>query len=179
MLVVDSVIPIEFQFTHPGRGATYLGVAVCLLAKVSIHAPREGCDRTSVLASAGCLRFQFTHPGRGATSITTGLGVWITFQFTHPGRGATNNTQPPPPQVAVSIHAPREGCDKYEQGRHLGLSVSIHAPREGCDLTPSTDSPSTSPFQFTHPGRGATVSSKSGILKCLGFQFTHPGRGAT
>ena len=33
-------------------------------------------------------------------------------------------------------------------------------------------------FQFTHPGRGATVSIRSGspVVK---FQFTHPGRGAT
>ena len=35
----------EFQFTHPGRGATYKTLAYSLL----------------------CLMFQFTHPGRGAT----------------------------------------------------------------------------------------------------------------
>ena len=33
-------------------------------------------------------------------------------------------------------------------------------------------------FQFTHPGRGATVMSKGGNPKTR-FQFTHPGRGAT
>ena len=35
----------QFQFTHPGRGATEtftLRYAVC---GVSIHAPREGCDQ--------------------------------------------------------------------------------------------------------------------------------------
>ena len=34
------------------------------------------------------------------------------------------------------------------------------------------------PFQFTHPGRGATSLSYS-VSYQLTFQFTHPGRGAT
>ena len=34
----------KFQFTHPGRGATQQGKDINYEAKVSIHAPREGCD---------------------------------------------------------------------------------------------------------------------------------------
>ena len=34
------------------------------------------------------------------------------------------------------------------------------------------------PFQFTHPGRGATMTTENSLL-LLRFQFTHPGRGAT
>ena len=34
----------EFQFTHPGRGATSSAVSDLILLSVSIHAPREGCD---------------------------------------------------------------------------------------------------------------------------------------
>ena len=34
-----------FQFTHPGRGATERGQAFHQGYRVSIHAPREGCDR--------------------------------------------------------------------------------------------------------------------------------------
>ena len=33
-------------------------------------------------------------------------------------------------------------------------------------------------FQFTHPGRGATVKAQL-TEELLKFQFTHPGRGAT
>ena len=33
-------------------------------------------------------------------------------------------------------------------------------------------------FQFTHPGRGATVVRPTTLIS-LRFQFTHPGRGAT
>ena len=34
----------RFQFTHPGRGATAYPRASVSLSRVSIHAPREGCD---------------------------------------------------------------------------------------------------------------------------------------
>ena len=33
-----------FQFTHPGRGATYGQTLLHGTQEVSIHAPREGCD---------------------------------------------------------------------------------------------------------------------------------------
>ena len=36
-----------------------------------------------------------------------------------------------------------------------------------------------SSFQFTHPGRGATVIDLPVVSAALVFQFTHPGRGAT
>ena len=34
----------KFQFTHPGRGATDSIFSVRFDGTVSIHAPREGCD---------------------------------------------------------------------------------------------------------------------------------------
>ena len=40
---------IAFQFTHPGRGATEKERILNRLQRVSIHAPREGCDSKSVL----------------------------------------------------------------------------------------------------------------------------------
>ena len=41
-----STLPplFEFQFTHPGRGATALMAFHLFYKAVSIHAPREGCD---------------------------------------------------------------------------------------------------------------------------------------
>ena len=35
---------IEFQFTHPGKGATLNKLATAIAKLVSIHAPWEGCD---------------------------------------------------------------------------------------------------------------------------------------
>ena len=103
----------------------------------------------------------------------------------------------------VSIHAPWEGCDCRTLGtfqlrfgsfnsRTLGrvrqawfkshveeVIVSIHAPWEGCDLIATTRASLGLPFQFTHPGKGATISVLSEILVDREFQFTHPGKGAT
>ena len=42
---VLSVSRSGFQSTHPARGATALSAAVLLHPLISIHAPREGCDR--------------------------------------------------------------------------------------------------------------------------------------
>ena len=58
---------VEFQFTHPGRGATLRLVAVLPRLCVSIHAPREGCDDDTQGLNSFPVLFQFTHPGRGAT----------------------------------------------------------------------------------------------------------------
>ena len=102
-----------FQFTHPARGATCAPESRRQGRWVSIHAPREGCDKAwmdqvSTLSRFNSRtprgvrpweshyylrgdRFQFTHPARGATKLwpsTTGDGA---FQFTHPARGATKS----------------------------------------------------------------------------------------
>ena len=153
---ISPVSSCSFQFTHPGRGATCLLKPDALGVHVSIHAPREGCDLAAASSAMAC--------------------------------------------ACVSIHAPREGCDIPKTKGSLSPDVSIHAPREGCDrrtrqrresthsfnsrtpggvrLIRSALAPHLCSFQFTHPGRGATVL---GELHRWGsvFQFTHPGRGAT
>ena len=59
------------------------------IGKVSIHAPREGCDTRHGTSKPGDRVFQFTHPGRGATALC------VDYRLSDD----------------VSIHAPREGCD--------------------------------------------------------------------
>ena len=59
----------QFQFTHPGRGATRPIEDLVNLLTVSIHAPREGCDGVDHIWSHVLVAFQFTHPGRGATTV--------------------------------------------------------------------------------------------------------------
>ena len=58
--------------------------------KISIHAPRAGCDRSKEDCTDNKERFQSTHPVRGATA------------------GVINNIAV---TVEISIHAPRAGCD--------------------------------------------------------------------
>ena len=101
---------------------------------ISIHAPREGCDRYDLATTACATQFQSTHPARGATAAgqssrryffnfnpRTPRGVRryaegrrdrpARFQSTHPARGATGNRIGIRYHLLISIHAPREGCD--------------------------------------------------------------------
>ena len=43
----DFIVPAvkAFQFTHPGKGATFTWVRMLSTQAVSIHAPWEGCDQ--------------------------------------------------------------------------------------------------------------------------------------
>ena len=131
-------VTIEFQFTHPGKGATNKFLNV-LHTKISFNSRTLGRVRLlpHLFRNQGT-KFQFTHPGKGATpkccsaypiqacfnSRTLGrvrpscsrtqirLSV---FQFTHPGKGATFLHPPRELLLLVSIHAPWEGCDSPPQ----------------------------------------------------------------
>ena len=101
---------------------------------ISIHAPREGCDRPGHPAQRLQQHFnprtprgvrphqprlpvqfhstfQSTHPARGATFFALCTRSAQRFQSTHPARGATGASAVKPPRQEISIHAPREGCD--------------------------------------------------------------------
>ena len=82
------------------------------LEKISIHAPREGCDTIGGAVSLPVAKFQSTHPVRGATAQKAYDEAVKAFQSTHPVRGATLWKQANGDQSGTSIHAPREGCDR-------------------------------------------------------------------
>ena len=147
---------------------------------ISIHAPREGCDRLSGHVCGRVLVFQSTHPARGATTVRLNLDA----------------------DCYISIHAPREGCDKSKNYCMVVRTISIHAPREGCDLV--IDSPLLLTLLYFNPRtpRGVRPAIRSSfflyqlisihapregcdkVFVCapfhlLIFQSTHPARGAT
>ena len=124
-----------FQFTHPGRGATSDGHTCKGGARlVSIHAPREGCDCSSLEE----------------------VRIKGLFQFTHPGRGATHTPKVLQRLSLVSIHAPREGCDCIARaGRRCRYRFNSRTPG-GVRPNTRTKTDLDKVFQFTHPGRGAT-----------------------
>ena len=158
LTAIPGAKPPLFQFTHPGRGATFTSDDLLIRPKVSIHAPREGCDTLIKCTPYGTTCFNSRTPGgvrligsKGKSSMTISFNsrtpggvrpltrspvvLIYGFQFTHPGRGATT-------KVLII---------------DLARGVSIHAPREGCDLFHRCCSFRTLWFQFTHPGRGATL----------------------
>ena len=176
---------MPFQFTHSGRGATYRQGSPCTrrcrfnsrtLGRVRLHPSRRcasrGCFNSRTLGRVrptfGCnflarSMFQFTHPGRGATGIGfQHLALTREFQFTHPGRGATRTLARHSSWRRCFNSRTPGGVRPYHTYPLISTaSVSIHAPREGCDVNKSSIANRKNKFQFTHPGRGATLREKA------------------
>ena len=57
----------------------------------------------------------------------------------------------------------------------MGL-VSIHAPWEGCDVAVVLATRMGMPFQFTHPGKGATGEQSASTLSITSFNSRTLGR---
>ena len=65
----------EFQFTHPGKGATvdlFVGYAV---SRVSIHAPWEGCDSLLHLDTHRMAFVSIHAPWEGCDELVVVLGL--------------------------------------------------------------------------------------------------------
>ena len=168
-----------FQFTHPGRGATSICSVELERHQVSIHAPREGCDRAHRRSGLSPHGFNSRTPGGVRLERYTPENYSEEFQFTHPGRGATRTTQVQPTHRRVSIHAPREGCDRDEIPEYILQFVSIHAPREGCDDLKLAPCELSRLVSIHAPREGCDFTSAADTTGKAMFQFTHPGRGAT
>ena len=148
----------SFQFTHPGRGATDSLARRVGRARVSIHAPREGCDSSTSPVSSYPSRFNSRTPG----------GV---RRATRPEHHIIS--------IIVSIHAPREGCD-------VAMSYTIYPIKSFNSRTPGGVRLSASPFSYAiinsfnsrTPGGVRHRELVATYLDVM-FQFTHPGRGAT
>ena len=148
---------MEFQSTHPARGATSTihstaamianfnprtprGVrpdAKCFMGSalmISIHAPREGCDPSQRTARLYAGYFNPRTPRgvrRMAAQILRGFSI-------------------------ISIHTPREGCDELIQTfGDLDEDFNPHTPR-GVRRLAEEEHKTSAEFQSTHPARGAT-----------------------
>ena len=145
-----------FQSTHPGWGATYFNSQVSDDVKVSIHAPRVGCD--SVWSVAPC--------------------VYSSFNPRTPGGVRLNLTMIP---FFIECFNPRTPGGVRRDALWTAFCsqcVSIHAPRVGCDTAALLVGNLGIQFQSTHPGWGATYEHLL-IGNVEMFQSTHPGWGAT
>ena len=151
-------VSLWFQSTHPGWGATTMSWRDESNGRVSIHAPRVGCDAmkklgfTTIKVSihaprVGCdlivtetklfSRVSIHAPRVGCDRIIQTYGMSnAEFQSTHPGWGATDCSLPEFTLSKVSIHAPRVGCDLFQIFR---IILKFW-------------------FQSTHPGWGATFT---------------------
>ena len=130
---MDSTISIHAP--REGGDKSALGGHL-LIRYISIHAPREGGDRRDHLHGDGTRDFN-PRPPRGGDSCHG--------QLDRP--------------IAISIHAPREGGD-FKRIKHYFPPplISIHAPREGGDSIVNVVGTSILRFQSTPPARGATFT---------------------
>ena len=153
----------KFQSTHPVWGATRYHMGAFTDKKISIHAPRVGCDTNVERAELWQLQFQSTHPVWGATGYLWSEGINLIMISIHAPRVGCD-FQETRRQCAhqISIHAPRVGCDTCESQPAGHQEISIHAPRVGCDRPRQTQRSTQSIFQSTHPVWGATDDRKHG-----------------
>ena len=127
----------RFQSTHPARGATRKRHGkLRRLYKISIHAPREGCDELWVFKDLCKRIFQSTHPARGATVYVCQDRPTAVYFNPRTPRGVRliRLFKIPTPETNFNPRTPRgvrlgESNDNYST-----TNISIHAPREGCDL---------------------------------------------
>ena len=131
-----------------------------LCQAISIHAPREGSDRTSQRACA-ILRYFYPRSPRGerhAGQLTRRDNL-CHFYPRSPRGERRNRPDDYISLLTISIHAPREGSDAGSgDGPAHPQPISIHAPREGSDCSAKAISSSVSVFLSTLPARGATGS---------------------
>ena len=158
------------------RRANYSGSQV----QVSIHAPREGCDRSDSFISASSLNVSIHAPREGCDLLSRlRLPLHHSFNSRTPG-GVRPRREAPAVTPASSFNSRTPGGVRLANVylRRPASKVSIHAPREGCDAKLSGCSLHHSCFNSRTPG--GVRPSEDASLKELGmFQFTHPGRGAT
>ena len=108
-----AVVVAAISIHAPREGCDYKREGVpCFDYEISIHAPREGCDKDPPVDVVETLTISIHAPREGCDRAL--LPVCATpnqFQSTHPARGATGGDPLVEPQPPISIHAPREGCD--------------------------------------------------------------------
>ena len=71
------IFPFDFNPRTPRGVRRNLGIAVGKKPYISIHAPREGCDRHTAVNSKRINVFQSTHPARGATLPSISISCLI------------------------------------------------------------------------------------------------------
>ena len=170
----------KFQFTHPVWGATQGRNALHQRQRVSIHAPRVGCDYKDEGEVFPQKRFNSRTPC-GVRQNRVAKSDWLLRVSIHAPRVGCDATLQGVcfSFEIVSIHAPRVGCDSVGYlAFRITLVVSIHAPRVGCDVVGATYCSGTPCFNSRTPCGVRHRDDQSRAVRNT-FQFTHPVWGAT
>ena len=148
----------RFQSTHPARGATSYRCQFEANQRISIHAPREGCDISMATADGDLLTISIHAPREGCDFFAFSSSTPHTlFQSTHPARGATAR------RFILTLHS---------------LNFNPRTPR-GVRPNQFQGQMKEYKFQSTHPARGATANFTKEQGVCLAqFAYLHKGKKA-
>ena len=150
---------ISYFYPRSPRGERLqrFSIFFVVFSAISIHAPREGSDKVSVI---------------GGTKL-------YVFLSTLPARGATNYVIIGSPANIISIHAPREGSDTDAQYQQLEAMAFLSTlPARGATIPKSDILKSVKNFYPRSP-RGERPSRVWCWPVCISFLSTLPARGAT
>ena len=135
--------------------------AVQRISGISIHAPREGSDRSHWL-TLNITRIISIHAPREGSDVgrySPAAVFWYFYPRSPRGERRSHQMHPVFVVGVISIHAPREGSDDVNPGWVIIEGpISIHAPREGSDADNFSGKVSSLGFLSTLPARGATVT---------------------
>ena len=148
-----------FLSTLPARGATIEMAQIGKTKAISIHAPREGSDRSLARQSSSATDFYPRSP-RGERRGVCGVHVCsLQFLSTLPARGATAAAWASRSTCCIFLSTlPARGATAGPARCKCGPPISIHAPREGSDVAAAVDpAGDRSKFLSTLPARGATL----------------------
>ena len=171
---------MQFQSTHPVWGATVSERLHGYLHRISIHAPRVGCDQdpSSVCHSGSMISIHAPRVGCDAVSAR-GDDKQQQFQSTHPVWGATMEIQRR--VFCFSNFNPRTPCGVRPHSnlyRNRDKSISIHSPRVGCDSSSGSHQSEHRDFNPRTPCGVRPMRLHISMLSAR-FQSTHPVWGAT
>ena len=149
--------PESFQSTHPVWGATGTILDRRSLPRISIHAPRVGCDKHAL----------------NVMDLLSAISIHA------PRVGCDGLMKAKLAEVDISIHAPRVGCDVRHKPKH---TKNTHFnPRTPCGVRlPQTTLMSPSPMNFNpRTPCGVRLRTHESAYHAKEFQSTHPVWGAT
>ena len=114
------VCRLAFQSTHRVSDATETGFMRNVNRDISIHAPRERCDKGSSYNSK--VKAISIHAPRERCDAIHQLSIQSKklFQSTHRVSDATQQYGIKQANISISIHAPRERCDEIQLSSSFG-----------------------------------------------------------
>ena len=130
-----SLINCKVSIHAPRAGCDSPWIGRWAGCDVSIHAPRAGCDRSTLYRLTSAKGFNSRTPCGVRRCVSSASLIIFAFQFTHPVRGATYVCMTEWMGGEFQFTHPVRGATQFNETMKQRISVSIHAPRAGCDQT--------------------------------------------